>query len=426
MSSWPDSAAPLLDERPLLDLELETKTDVQPVERVRRAARLDTPAAALMELARDPEIIVRATVALNKRCEPEIDAILAADQDERVRALLGGRIARLLPDLATAEQSDMARHIHATLTMLAADEAIRVRVAIAEAISAMNAAPRALVLHLARDVAAEVGDQVVRLSPVLKDGDLLALLAMPTSPHTAESIASRKKLSSVVADAIVQQADAPTIRALLTNQSACIREATLDALIGRAPNHIDWHAPLVRRPSLSAQAVRALSGFIASDLLRILATRSDLEPNKLDIVRLRMTAMSSNGDDALIAKARQLDAENKLGEEALQEAIQTGESRALLAMLAVRSSVTLQMIDRVLELRSAKALVSLVWRCGFSMSLAAHTQTTICQFSPDTIIYPTSDGAFPLSNDEMGWQIELMGRTPANAGVMSGGDCTRS
>jgi uncharacterized protein (DUF2336 family) len=360
-------------------------------------------------LASDPEIIVRATVALNKGCEADVDAILAADQDERVRALLGGRIARLLPGLDAEGQSEATRHVLATLTMLATDQATRVRVAIAEEVATMDAAPRALVLQLARDVAGEVSDQIVRLSPVLGDADLLALLGTPSSPHTAASIASRARLSSVVADAIVQHADAPTIRALLSNQSACIREATLDALVGRAPNHVDWHAPLVRRPSLSAHAVRALSGFIASDLLRILATRDDLEPSKLEIVRQRLAALSTSGDDLLLGRARQLHAEQKLDEAALLDAIQSGDSRALLALLAVSSGVPLTMIDRVLELRSAKALVSLVWRSGFTMGLAVGIQRTLCQFGPDTIIHPTSGGEFPLSDEEMGWQIELMG-----------------
>ena len=413
MSAWSEGAVPLLEKHPLPDLAVETDA-AEPVERVRRAAKPDCSPTSLRELALDPEILVRATVALNAGCDPEVDAILAADQDERVRALLGGRIARLLPDLDAEEQSDAAQHIHTTLTILATDQATRVRAAIAEAIATMDGAPRALVLHLARDLVHEVSDQVVRLSPVLEDRDLLALLGTPASAHTAESIASRKQLSAVVADAIVQQADAPTIRALLNNRSACIREATLDALIGRAPKHIDWHAPLVRRPGLSAHAVRALSGFIASDLLRILATRDDLEPDKLEIVRQRLTSVSKDVDDALVANARALQAERRLNETTLQAAIQSGDNRALLAMLAVSANVTLAMVDRLLELRSAKGLVSLVWRSGFSMGLALDIQKSLSQFSPDTIIVPTTSLDYPLSIGEMGWQIELMGE-PASA-----------
>lgn len=404
MTVWPELAMPLLEKLPACFGSTETAAD-----RVRQAARQDCSPIILLELARDPEIIVRATVALNERCGPEVDTLLSLDGDERVRALLGGRIARLLPDTCIADRTAAANHVHATLAVLASDQALRVRAAIAEQVATMKAAPRDLVLHLARDSAVEVSDQIIRLSPVLSDADLLSILVTPPASTTAEAIASRRKLSAVVADAIVRHADAPTIRALLSNPSACIRESTLDALVGRAPNHIDWHAPLVRRPGLSLNAVRALSEFIASDLLRILATRVDLDASKLDIVRQRLAARTADADEHLMAKARQLKASGRLTEMALQEAADDGDVRLLLALLAINSSVSLHTIDRILELRSAKALVSVVWRSGFTMAIAVMIQNQLSQFGPNMTIFATESGDFPLSVSEMGWQIELMG-----------------
>ena len=353
-------------------------------------------------------MIVRATVALNLSCSPEVDAILAGDQDERVRALLGSRIARLLPDLDGPEQECAARHVRSTLAALANDQATRVRAAVADEIAAMEGAPRDLVLHLAKDAANEVSDQIVRLSPVLTDADLLAILATPPSPTAMTSVANRNRLSAVVADAVVQQADAPTIRALLANHSACIREATLDALVGRAPHHTDWHAPLVRRPLLSAKAIHALCEFIAADLLRVLAARADLDPAKLELVRRRLASEALDGEEAAFAGAQRLQARGQLTEQAVEAAARAGDSRTVLALLAVASNVSLRTMNRILELRSAKALVSLVWRSGFSMGLAATVQTMLAQFDPGTILHPTQTGGFPLTDEEMGWQVELM------------------
>ena len=408
MTAWSDADVQLLETLPPY---LDTLDDA--ADRVRQAARHDCTPVALLELARDSEIIVRATVALNERCDAEVDKLLSLDGDERVRALLGSRIARLLPDIDGEERTAAASHLHATLTVLASDQALRVRAAIAEQIATLEAAPRELVLLLAHDSAAEISDRIVRLSPVLSDADLLAILVAPPASTTAGAIASRRKLSAAVADAVVRHADASTIRALLSNSSACIRESTLDALVGRAPNHIDWHAPLVRRPGLSLNAVRALSEFIASDLLRILAMRVDLDASKLDIVRQRLAARTANADDSLVAKARQLKAAGLLTEAAMQEAAEHGDSRLLLALLAISSGVTLRTIDRILELRSAKALVSLVWRGGFSMAVAVAIQNQLSQFGPDTMITATETGDFPLSVGEMGWQIELMGEPDA-------------
>ncbi len=230
------------------------------VERVRQAARSDSSPESLRQLAQDPDIIVRAALAINVACSPEIDGILVGDADDRVRALLSCRIARLLPTLTDDVQSIAAEHVRSILAILARDQATRVRAAIADEIKTMDIAPRELVLLLAQDEVAEVSAPILRLSPVLTDADLLNLLATPSFPASAQSIANRPRLSAAVADAIVAHADAPAIRTLLANQSACIQEATLDALVGRAPNHVDWHEPLVRCRNSSPPICCACSG----------------------------------------------------------------------------------------------------------------------------------------------------------------------
>lgn len=377
--------------------------------RVRQAVHASTPPETLRTLARDPHIIVRAAVAINSGCGPEIDAILANDEDDRVRALLGSRIARLLPGLDHRNQDLAACHVLSTLLALARDQASRVRAAIADEIKAMDSAPYELVMLLARDAVVAVSEPILRLSPVLTDNDLLKLLATPPNARSAESIASRPKLSAVVADAIVAHAGEPAIRTLLANRSACIQEATLDALIGRAPHHTDWHAPLVRRPDLSANAIRALSEFIAADLLRVLAGRIDLDPAKLEAVRQRLACETVGGDDdALLLDAKRLKDRGNLSEELVIEAAKIGHSRRVAILLAVAASVPLRTVDRVIELRSAKAIVSLAWRGGFTMRGAVAAQSSLVHFSPDHLLRPTVNGGFPLSREEMEWQLELM------------------
>ena len=320
-------------------------------------------------------------------------------------------VARLLARADVGRQTSSSDDIHTMVRALALDGAIRVRAAIANALASTEVAPRDLVVQLSRDVAIEVSDRIIRLSPLLSDADLLAILATPHLASAAESVASRDRLSAIVADAIVDQADAPTIQALLSNQSACIRESTLDLLVGRAPEHIDWHAPLVKRPSLSKHAIRALSEFITCDLLRLLASRSDLEASHLEIVRHRLGAEPGDNDAVLLAHVRALQASGNLDETALRDAARAGDTRLLLAQLAVSSGIGLNVVERVLELRSAKALVSLVWRSGFSMNLAVDIQNLLSRFGPDTVIAPGANGSFPLTDDEMCWQIELMNGT---------------
>jgi len=56
----------------------------------------------------------------------------------------------------------------------------------------------------------------------------------------------------------------------LSNDSAQIRESTLNELIERAPDVELWHAPLVGRPKLPKSAELRPANFLADNLLGVL------------------------------------------------------------------------------------------------------------------------------------------------------------
>ncbi len=383
--------------------------------RVRLAASVTTSPALLRQLADDPAVVVRAAVAMNRACGPDADRILTADDDERVRALLAERVARLLPGLPTAERSRAAVHVCAILAALVDDEAVRVRIVITEAVKAMPNAPRDLVLRLAHDPALPVSDPVIRLSPLLTDADLLALLTTPPRALAATSVAGRAGLSAAVADAVVAQGCGPAIRTLLANHSAAIQEATLDALVDRAARHADWHEPLVRRPCLSAKSARALSVLVTAQQLELLARRTDLDPAIAAELLARLAwepeaaaVPGLEGDEAVLASVRRLSAADALNEAALLDAARMGNHRHVAAIIAVASGVPLPAIDRAASRRNAKALVSLAWKAGFTMRAGGVVQAMLGQLGPGKMLTPTANGAYPLSPDEMEWQIEVL------------------
>ena len=383
--------------------------------RVRMAARANTPPSLLRALADDPAVTVRAAVALNPVFAPSADIRLVADPDERVRVLLAGKLTRLLPGLSGDDQAAAQAHAHQTLLTLAGDAAVRVRAAIADALTTMPEAPRDLILKLAHDPMLAVSDPVVRFSPLLTDADLLELLSLPPHPGTAEAVASRAGLSSRIADDIATHAGSGAVRALLANSSAVIQEATLDTLVGRAGEHPEWHEPLVRRPSLSDRAVRALSRLVARHLLDTLVNRVDLSTGLAEELRSRLAETLAEPAGGHVSEAdvldgiRALNAAGQLNEQALLDAADSGDHRQVAAILAVSSHVTLSMLDRAVALRSAKALVSLVWRAGFSMRAGAAVQVLLGRLSPDELLPAGPIGEFPLAPREMEWQIELLG-----------------
>ena len=380
--------------------------------RVRLAARATTSAATLHILAQDPAVTVRAAVAMNPVYAPEAARHLMTDKDDRVRALLADKVARLLPGLSGQEHRLAYDHVHSTLLALAGDTAIRVRLAITDVLHTMPEAPRAVILKLAQDPVLAVSDPVMRLSPLLTDIDLLELLATPPHPGTAQAVATRGSLSHAISATIAAQADSVAIRILLQNATATIQEGTLDALIGRAGDHPEWHEPLIRRPRLLERAARALSTIVTGQILDELLSRTDLPPSLVAEFGSRVTAAmlptAPVTDEEALGRVQQLKEAGQLGEAHLVQAAEAGDCQQARAVLAIASGVTIGMLDRAVALRSAKALVSVVWRAGFGMSTAVLIQSVLGQLSPAEILIASQLGEFPLSTDEMEWQIELL------------------
>ncbi len=410
--------------------------------RVRLGAAATTPVDLLLKLALDPSLTVRTALAINPAAPPAVLSVLARDADERVRALLARKLAALAPCLNEGERSRLNQQTIEALGHLVEDTAVRVRAAIAEVVKEMPNAPRELVLRLAHDTALQVSEPVIRLSPILTQEDLLSLLATSRSPEIALAVARRPGLTGDVADALAETADASAIRAMLLNHSAQIRESTIDALIARAAQHVAWHAPLVRRPSLSARAAEALSRIVADTLLAELASRADLAPSVAADLRARLNArlgqptgakpsaadtptdtatptQAATPTDASTAteaptrtealiQARARASAGRLTETELLDVAGRGEEQLAAAMLAVAADVPLVLVEHAATLRSAKGVLSLVWKAGFSMRLAVPLQILLARLGPGAVLAPGPGGAFPLAIEEMRWQIQFL------------------
>lgn len=386
--------------------------------RVRLAASQTTSPALLAALARDASVTVRAALALNPACPADADALLAEDPDERVRVLLARKLSAALPGLGAGAQSTLAEALLATLMRLAEDAAERVRVAIAETVKDMPEVPRALILQLARDQLMRVSVPILRFSPLLETEDLLALLAAPPHPHTARAIAQRAFVPAEVSAAIAAIEDSEAVRLLLENPHAQIRETVLDRLVERARGEPGWHGPLVRRPDLTARAALRLAEIIAEELLTELARRTDLAPATREALARRLARHlrpeDGGGREETVAEAwrwaQEEAAAGRLDEAALLAVLRKANTARAIALLAVAAGVPAGLVEQACQLRHLKGLVGLVWLAGFSPRLIVPVQVLLAGVPPTKALAPTTAGGFPLSEDEMRWQIDFLRR----------------
>jgi Uncharacterised protein conserved in bacteria (DUF2336) len=395
--------------------------------RVRQGASASTSPDILRALASDPSVTVRASLALNPALPDHVSAILAADTDARVRSILSRRLSTLTPALSGDAGRRMQSDAVANLTAMVADAALRVRINLAEAVRHLPDGPRDIVLRLAHDPAVMVCEPVIRFSPMLTQEDLVTLIATKPPPTTRLAVARRPEIGEAVSDAIVDSADVAAISALLANPTAQIREATLDSLAAQSEEQTDWQAPLVRRPHLPQRAQRVLAEIVTGHLLEILAARRDLDPKVAQMLRAalgpgrsepgrsepgRSEPVNESSADVEARKAQTqaqaLDRAGKLDDAAVLEALRRNGSKEAAAMLSVRAGVPAAVVDRACALRSAKGIVSLAWKAGMTVQTSVILQVTLAHLPPDQVLRATEDGAFPLSDDEMRWQLAFL------------------
>jgi len=395
--------------------------DEDPEVRLSLAARDDLKPEILYYLAEDSDPNVRKAVAQNESAPRQTDVLLAKDEDAEVRGDLAAKIARIAPGLSADEQ-DKARHAtYEALELLAEDQITKVREILSEALKDIADAPSDVIKTLALDTEIKVSGPVLEFSPVLTDEDLIQIIDTGPAKGGLNAISKRRDVAESVSDAIVNTDDVDAITDLLGNDSAQIREATLDDLIARAPDVDLWHAPLVGRPKLPDGAATRLAQFLADNLLDVLQARADLDAETLDAVKA--VVHQRIGDDAggvhdfdggqdflnmeppvdmvdRLYKARKLDA-NVIG-----KALGAGDHAFVLAALIVRGDIDLEVAKRIFSEKSARGILALSWRATLPAKMAVQLQQRMGRIAPRDIVKPAGEN-YPLTDDELNWQIEF-------------------
>ena len=398
--------------------------DDNPDIRRRLAERDDVRPEILYYLADDPAVGVRRAIAGNEKTPGQADLILARDVDEAVRSDLADKIARVVPGLSGDAQDYLYQVTIQVLEVLAEDQVERVRRIIAEALKDADNVPPGLIKRLATDPALTVSGPVLQFSPLLTEEDLLEIVASRPVAGALSAIARRLKVGERIADAIVEADQASAVAALLANDSAQIREETLDRIVDDAPEHEAWHEPLVRRPQLPARAARRLAEFVADKLLDLLQSRADLDPETAravgKTVRERLGEKAADtakpngaGSDTATASvngpeaAQDLFEKNALDDEAVDEALARGELGFVTTSLALLSGLPQPVVEKMIAAHSAKGMMALAWKAGLGAGLAAKLQLRLARIPPNAVLNPSGGFEYPLSPEEMEWQIDF-------------------
>lgn len=391
-------------------------------ERLKLATRTDTQPEILYYLAIDQAEEVRRAIADNEATPAQAHLLLANDASEEVRHRLAAKVARLLPDLPEDEAGKARELAIQTLELLAQDELARIRAALSEALKSAANVPHHLVKQLALDVEVIVSAPVLQFSPLLTDDDLREIVSGSAHSGALSAIARRVGLSSGVSDAIAQTRDVSAVAALLANDSAQIREETLDLILDSAPGIETWHEPLVQRPNLPGGAAKRIAGFVAGSLLKMLASRKDLSADTLAEVRQvmekRLEVKLEEADEETDAqtpmaeaeaKVKKLIRDKKLDSDVVQDAIERGDRNFVLQALIQNGRIPLSVIQKAIDVRNGRLITALVWRAKFSMRTAVMVQRDLARVPPRMMLNARNGSDYPMSEAELQDQLRILG-----------------
>src|SRR5208282_4344135 len=237
------------------------------------ASRRDVPQEVLYYLAQDAAPEVRMAVASNPETPIQAELLLSRDASEEVRLALAGKVAQVANERSADERPGRAKLFFELLKALARDELARIRRVVSQAVKDIANIPRDIVRLLASDPDPEVAAPVLKDSPVLRERDLILAIEANPAAEVVGAVAQRADLGAALSDAVVATGSESGIAALLANESAQIREETLDLLIEQAAAVPAWQESLVERPKLSARAATRLAHVVAAPLAEKLARR---------------------------------------------------------------------------------------------------------------------------------------------------------
>ncbi len=393
-------------------------------EREALAARDDVEPEILYFLAEDADVKVRRAIAANSAAPVHVGPILAKDDDDEVRCSLAQRIGALAPQLDQTAQERVGGIVNEVLEVLARDQLPRVRQLLSEELKRSDAVPVSVIERLARDDEVSVAAPVLEFSPLLDDEILLDIIQGAPASDALEAISNRSNLTESVSEAVVETDDEQVVAALLSNQSAQIREETLDALVDRAPSKPSWHKPLVRRPALSQTSLRRLSEFVASSLLRDIERRRDIDSDTALAINNAMKKRlideppeadageeNTDGEERELAdeKAKRLFDAGDLNEETIIAALNRGERGFVTEALALMGEIPVLAVSKAVAMNSAKGMTSVAWKAELSMQSAVELQLRLARVQPSKVLQAKPGREFPMSDEDMMWQINFFG-----------------
>jgi uncharacterized protein (DUF2336 family) len=283
---------------------------------------------------------------------PGLDEIVR-NGDPKRRAEAARRIAELFLAGAANLRSDHVDLFDGILIELVPHTEISTRVDLAERLSVLGNAPRALVGQLAREDEILIAGPLLRRSPVIDQQDLLEIARIKGQGHLL-AMSERPTLSPDLTDVIVRRGDRDVVRRAAGNVGALFSPIGYSSLIKRASHDGVLTLTVGQRDDLSGpQLKELLEGSIDIVRRRLIEV---VKPGRQAAIKLVISELS--GEPEIVESRRDfvpaqrtilaLHRAGELNEAALLGFAKTHKYEEAVAALAAMSGVKIATLDRLI------------------------------------------------------------------------------
>jgi len=159
-------------------------------------------------------------------------------------------------------------------------------------------------------------------------------------------------------------------------------------------------ADLERREDLDPETAKAISATVKQRL------RDDwLADDPDDTVSLP----DMDSDEPADERVRRLIAEGALTEAVINDALGKGDRSFVIAALAQLGEISTDMVSKAVSMSSPKGIAAMAWKAGLGMRTAVQLQLRLARVPPTKVLQARDGIDYPLSEDEMRWQLDFFG-----------------
>ena len=225
------------------------------------------------------------------------------------------------------------------------ESALADRIRVAKRVSILAEIPNSLIRMLITDDA-EVARPLIEDCESLSDADLY-YCAKFGNHHHHMLLATRKELSSILCEYLVDTENMPVIETLLKNQRARLSQPALEAAVAMSQNHSQLIPLIMKRAELRPSSAYVLFWWAEADSRRLILTRFGVNREIMQDMASDVFAMmaAEKWQDPLARKALQFIERRQRNREALEKSPYTSLEAAIAE--AARLGMTRHMAEEI-------------------------------------------------------------------------------